>query len=52
MRRVFKRATPNLNSKRSAWETGFSVIFRILTFIFGIYVSIIGTTNYFINKSK
>ena len=34
------------------WETGFSVIFRILTFIFGIYVSIIGTANYFINKPK
>ncbi len=34
------------------WETGFQVIFRILTFIFGIYLSIIGTANYFINKPK
>ena len=34
------------------WETGFSIIFRMLTFIFGIYLSIIGTANYFINKPK
>ena len=34
------------------WETGFSLILRILTFIFGIYLSIIGTANYFINKPK
>ena len=34
------------------WETGFSIIFRILTFIFGVYLSIIGTANYFINKPK
>jgi hypothetical protein len=34
------------------WETGFSIVFRILTFIFGIYLSIIGTANYFINKPK
>jgi hypothetical protein len=34
------------------WETGFSVLFRLLTFIFGIYLSILGTANYFINKPK
>jgi hypothetical protein len=34
------------------WETGFSIVFRILTFIFGVYLSIIGTANYFINKPK
>lgn len=34
------------------WETGFYIIFRLLTLIFGIYVSIIGTANYFINKPK
>jgi hypothetical protein len=34
------------------WETGFSFLFRMLTFIFGIYLSIIGTANYFINKSN
>ena len=34
------------------WETGFSIFLRILTFIFGIYLSIIGTANYFINKPK
>jgi hypothetical protein len=33
-------------------ETGFSFLFRMLTFIFGIYLSIIGTANYFINKPK
>jgi hypothetical protein len=34
------------------WETGVSVIFRILALILGIYVSIIGTANFFINKPK
>ena len=35
-----------------SWETGFSIVFRILMFIFGVYLSIIGTANYFINKPK
>ena len=34
------------------WETGFFIVFRILMFIFGLYLSIIGTANYFINKPK